>query len=376
MSTIIPSEPVPDTGRDRPYCVEERRGVRHYLLRTLPVELLWCLGVALVLTLLVTPYLADGQAFWLDAFLLNGIISICIGMAVMNSYRFLLPPLTRRFPGAVANVLIHAGIAIFGTALGVELAVRIVGAIGSMHANDLRRDAFRIGIVVVAIILIFDMAYNRLRVRARRDELRAQEARKQALHAELRALQARTNPHFLFNSLNTAAGLIDEDPAAAEQVIERLAVLFRYSLRGSEVSWVRLGEEIEAVRNYLEVEAIRLGERLRSEISVPAELAEILVPPLVLQPLVENAVLHGVAPRKTGGRVLVEATRFDSTLILSVADDGDGPGSSPHRGSGTSLDDLEKRLEMVYGQDAHLKRTTGADGGFEVALSLPLEQPA
>ena len=195
------------------------------------------------------------------------------------------------------------------------------------------------------------------------------------LRAELRALQARTNPHFLFNSLNTAAGLIEEDPAAAEQVIERLAGLFRYSLRGSERSWVRLSEEVEAVRGYLEVEAIRLGERLTSEVSVAPELAEVLVPPLVLQPLVENAVLHGVAPRKEGGRVSVAASRTDSTLVLSVSDDGHGPGSSPHRGSGTSMVDLEKRLQMVYGGDARFSSAAGAEGGFRVDLSLPLEQP-
>ena len=158
-------------------------------------------------------------------------------------------------------------------------------------------------------------------------------------------------------------------------VLQRLAGLFRYSLRGSEVSWVRLSEEVEAVRSYLKVEAIRLGERLRSEISIAPEVAKVLVPPLVLQPLVENAVLHGVAPRKDGGRVSVEAARDASALVLSVTDDGDGPGSSPHTGSGTALVDLEKRLEMIYGGDAAFASTTGPDGGFRVTLSLPLELP-
>ena len=374
MDFLERSEPQPDTERAPPRCAEEPSGLRHYLLRVLPMEVLFCLGVALVLTLLVTPYLTDGSFFHLGAFLLNSIISICIGLSVSNSFRLLLPPLARRFPGRVGTTVVHAAIAVLGTAIGVELAVRIIDAIGGMHANDLRRDAFRIGLVVVAVALAADLGYNQLRQRARRDELRAQEARKQALRAELKALQARTNPHFLFNSLNTAAGLIDEDPAAAERVIEKLAGLFRYALRGSEVDWVRLGEELDAVRSYLEVEAIRLGERLRSEISVAPELAEVLVPPLVLQPLVENAVLHGVAPRREGGRVRVTATRSDSRLVLSVSDDGDGPGSSPHRGSGTSMADLEKRLEMVYGGDARLDSSTGVEGGFRVDLTVPLGQ--
>ena len=376
MSTLVPSEPESDARWLRLRCAEEPAGLKTYLLRTLPGEVFWCLVVALVLTLLLSPYITDGRFFWLDAFVLNSIISICIGLSVSNAFRLLQPPLERRFHGRVAIAAGHAGIAVLGTAVGVELAVRIVEAIGGMHADDLRRDAFRIGIVIVTVILAFDLAYSRLRRKARRDELRAQEARKQALRAELKALQARTNPHFLFNSLNTAAGLIDEDPAAAEKVIEKLAGLFRYSLRGSETSWVRLGEELEAVRSYLEVEAIRLGDRLTSEISVAPGVAETLVPPLVLQPLVENAVLHGVAPRRGGGRVTVAAARNGSSLVLSVADDGDGPGSSPHRGSGTSLADLEKRLAMVYGDDAGLTAGAGDGGGYRVALSLPLEQPA
>jgi sensor histidine kinase YesM len=373
MSRVIPSEPAPGETRARPGCAGEPTGLKFYLTRGLPVDVFWCLVIALFLTLVMGSFLRRG---WLSLLLLNSIISLSIGLSVANAFRLLLPRLRRRFPGKLANVASHVVIAVLGTALGVELAVRVIEAIGSMHANDLRRDAFRIGLVIIATVLAIDLTYDRLRRQARRDELRAQEARREALRAELKALQARTNPHFLFNSLNTAAGLIEEDPAAAEQVIERLAALFRYALRGSEVGWVRLGEEIEAVRGYLEVESIRLGERLESEIWVAPEAAEVLVPPLVLQPLVENAVLHGIAPRKGGGRVRVAAARAASALVLSVSDDGDGPGSSRHQGSGTSLAELERRLEMLYGGDAGFASGTGANGGFEVTLSLPLEHPA
>ncbi len=357
-------------------CEEEPPGLGGYLRKTLWVDLGWCLAVAVVLTLLVVNFVPGRGRVWPALLALNTIISIAIGMSVANSFRFLLPPLARRFPSRLGLGVSQVVIAILGTALGVEIAVRVVDAIGAIEAQDLRRDAFRVGLVVVGVILAFQFGYDRLRAQARRDELRAQEARREALRAELKALQARTNPHFLFNSLNTVAGLIEEDPAAAEQVIERLAGLFRYTLKGADGGWVRLSEEIDAVRGYLEVEGIRLGERLRSEISVAPEVAEVLVPPLVLQPLVENAVLHGVAPRKAGGRVRVDATQLDSQLLLSVADDGDGPGSSPHHGSGTALADLERRLGMVYRGDARLRSAAGAEGGYRVTLSLPLELPA
>ncbi len=375
MFAIPPSDPALDADVDGQGCAEPRPTLGRYLTRSLPEDLFWCLGIAIFLTLLMGPFLREHSA-WYQIFALNAIISTAIGLSVTNAYRFLMPALRRRLRGAVGNAFAHLLIAVGSTAFGVEVAVRSIEATGGMKAADLRPDAFRIGIVIVAVLLGFQLVYERLRRQARRDELRAQEAKKEALRAELRALQARTNPHFLFNSLNTVAGLIEESPAAAERMIERLAALFRYTLRGSEAGWVRLAEEIEAVRSYLEVEAIRLGDRLESEVSVGPEAGEVLVPPLVLQPLVENAVLHGVAPRREGGRVRVEARRTDSSLVLSVADDGDGPGSSPHRGSGTSLVELEKRLELLYGGDAVLASAPVSAGGFEVTLSLPLEAPS
>ncbi len=372
---MIPTPPADRVDAEGLACAEPNLDLRRYLTRALPEDLLWCLGVAVFLTLLMGPFMREHSA-WYQIFALNAIISIAIGLSVTNAYRFLMVPLRRRLRGRVGTVAAHLLIAVGSTAFGVELAVRSIEATGGMKAADLRPDAFRIGIVIVAVLLGFQLVYERLRRQARRDELGAQAAKKEALRAELKALQARTNPHFLFNSLNTVAGLIEESPAAAEQMIERLAGLFRYTLKGSEARWVRLAEEVEAVRSYLEVEAIRLGERLESEISVAPEVASVLIPPLVLQPLVENAVLHGVAPRRRGGRVKVEAHRTDSTLVLSVADDGDGPGSSPHRGSGTSLAELEQRLELLYGGGASLDQSVADAGGFVVTLSLPLEAPS
>ena len=154
------------------------------------------------------------------------------------------------------------------------------------------------------------VGFETLRERARRVELKAQRAQQEALRAQLEALQARTNPHFLFNSLNTVAGLIDEDPRKAEEVLERLSALFRYSLEGSRTDWVRLEQEIENVEGYLEVERVRLGDRLNSEIDVAPGVENILVPPLVLQPLVENAVLHAIAPRSAGGSLSLRAHLF------------------------------------------------------------------
>lgn len=346
---------------------------RRLLLRDLPRDFLSCIAIGAVLTLILTPFLGGGFKLWINSFVFNTIISVCIGLSVSNAFRFGLQPLRRRFPGAVSNALIHAILAIGSTTLGAELAVRLLDGLAGMRAEDFRADVFRIAFVVVAIILTGEISYSRLRRKARRDELRAQQAQKQALLAEIKALQARTNPHFLFNSLNTVAGLIEENPEGAERVLEKLAGLFRYALRGTEVGWVRLGEEVEAVESYLDVEQVRLGDRLRSRLEVSPEAREVLVPSLILQPLVENAVVHAIAPRKSGGCVRVEADLASSFLTLAVRDDGDGSGSSPHRGSGTSLSALANRLALLYADTADFSAGSRADGGFEVRFKLPIE---
>ncbi|MCP4205103.1 MAG: hypothetical protein GY769_24605 [bacterium] len=352
---------------------EECWNGRRFLFRDLPRDLLWCLVIGLILTLILTPFIGGGPGVWIQSFVFNSIISLCIGLAVSNAFRFGLPALRRLFPGAASGIVLYAFVAVTGTALGAEAAVRVIDALGGIKAASFRADVLRIAFVVVAIILTAELAYTRLRQKARRDELRAQQARKQALHAELKALQARTNPHFLFNSLNTVAGLIEENPAGAERVLEKLAGLFRYTLKGTEVGWVRLAEELDNVSSYLEVETIRLGDRLQCEFQVPPQARDVLVPPLVLQPLVENAVLHAVAPRKRGGSVRVGAVIRDSNLVLSVSDDGDGPGTSPHRGSGTSLSELEERLDLVYGGTSDFWTGANPEGGFEVRLTLPMQ---
>lgn len=348
---------------------------RRFFLKDLPGDIGAGLVIGAVLTLLLAPFMGSGPRIWIHGFIFNSLISICIGLAVANTFRFVLPPVRKRFPGRAANVALHVVLGIAGTTVGVEAAVRLIDALGGMEASDFRGSVLRVAFVVVGIILAAELGYSRLRARARRDELRAQQAHKQALRAELKALQARTNPHFLFNSLNTVAGLIDEHPEGAERVLEKLAGLFRYSLKGGEVSWVRLGEEIDAVRSYLEVESIRLGERLASDLRIEKGAEDVLVPPLVLQPLVENAVRHGIAPLKRGGKVTVTAALEGSTLILSVGDDGGGPGSSDETGSGTSLAELEERLRLLYGDAASFEAgPAAAETGFKARLRLPRTQ--
>jgi two-component system sensor histidine kinase AlgZ len=346
---------------------------RRFFLRELPVDLGWCLLIAVVLTLLFSAFLPSALDKWFEALMLNFVMSLGIGLSVANSYRFGMPWLLGRTQGRLAYALGQVALLAVGVGFGVEISIRVIRAIGGPPLTDMRGDAWRIGLVVSTIAVALNISFDRLRNRARQVELSAEIAKKEALRAQLEALQARTDPHFLFNSLNTVAGLIEEDSQAAERILVKLSSLFRYSLEGAKTTWVRLGKELEAVSDYLEVEGMRLGERLRFSVEVEPGVDTILVPPLILQPLVENAVLHAVATRREGGRIRVVASRNGSSLGLTVADDGPGLGNSSHHGTGTSVADLRQRLNLIYGDGAKIDSDTPDEGGCRVRLTLPLE---
>ena len=332
-----------------------------------------CVVVAMVLMAIAFPSIDFDARLLLMWFVANLCISLGIGMTLSNLYRFAMPPICRRWPGRWTPLACHISFGLFSVAFGGELALRVLSLLG-YSVSEMRSSLFRIGLVVVIVITTIMVGYERLRERARRTEMREQEAQQRALRAELQALQARTDPHFLFNTLNTVAGLVVEDPASAEQMLERLSTVFRYALEGSRNRWVRLEEEWSAIRDYLEVERIRFGERLSIDLQFDENLGKSLVPPLVLQPLVENAVLHGIAEQLTGGKIGITATEQGGALLLTVEDNGPGPGNSRHRGSGQSLTNLRERLQLIYGERAQLTLDALPAGGCRATLSLPNNQ--
>lgn len=209
---------------------------------------------------------------------------------------------------------------------------------------------------------------------------REQQLRWLASRAELKALRAQMNPHFLFNALNAIAGLIEEQPRLADETIEQLAHVLRYALRRSENEWVRLDEEIEFVAAYLRVEQARFGERLHVEFGVDRACAAVPVPAMTIQPLVENAIKHGVSAREGAGTVGVRAALDGELLCVEVSDNGPGfpPGFSIGAG-GHGLRNVSERIAGYYGDSAQLRWHSGRDGGREgtqVFLTLPRRSPA
>ena len=204
---------------------------------------------------------------------------------------------------------------------------------------------------------------------------RSRRAEQAAVAAELRALRAQINPHFLFNALNSVAALTRTRPAEAEGVVERLAALFRYTLRASERPVVPLADEVEGVRLYLDVEAVRFGDRLQAVVEVPDALAGVAVPSLSLQTLVENAVKHGVAETEGPCAVLVRAERVGGpggpAVECTVRDTGPGFATVGPEvfARGTGLRNVRDRLALLFGDDTAFEVLP--DG---VRLRFPLRQ--
>ena len=242
----------------------------------------------------------------------------------------------------------------------------------TVTAGDVRSAAlmkFHSGVFVYGCA-IFALSARHAGLRARAEELRRAQLAERLSDARLQSLQAHLRPHFLFNTLNSVAALMRRDPDEAERMLARLGTLLRRSVRGSNAQAVQLVEEVSFVRDYLEIESARFGERLQTEFSIPESLHGASVPPLLLQPLVENAVRHGLSERIEGGCVRLSATSSGETLHLVV--ENDGPELEEDASGGIGLGGTRERLQLLYGDRAHL-HATSSDAGVRVEVTLPLD---
>ena len=192
--------------------------------------------------------------------------------------------------------------------------------------------------------------------------------------ARLSALKTQLNPHFLFNTLNSISSLMYTDTEAADRMMTRLSDLLRSTIHNDGAQEVTLREELDFLDRYLEIEKIRFEQRLRIAIHVDPEALDGLVPAFSLQPLVENALRHGIGPLESGGSVDIEGHRADGHLVIRITDDGCGSREDPVR-EGIGLTNTRLRLEQLYGDSASFHAGNSADGGFFVQLGVPYRTP-
>jgi sensor histidine kinase YesM len=205
---------------------------------------------------------------------------------------------------------------------------------------------------------------------------RAEQLEARLAETRLDALRAQLDPHFLFNALNSIAETIHRDPAAADRMLVGLGELLRSSLERRETRTVALEEELRLLRHYLQIEQVRLGERLVVEWDVASGVGDACVPPLLLQPLAENAIRHAIATRIAPGHLLVRAWHERDVLCLAIRDDGGASPSQVPIRHGVGLSNIRARLALLYGDDATLTLERTPDGGTEARVRLPLHRIA
>ena len=203
-------------------------------------------------------------------------------------------------------------------------------------------------------------------IRFRKQQELAGELRQIALQSELTALKAQLNPHFLYNTFNTISASVPAEQEGTREMIAKLSDLFRFQLRGTKRETVSLSEELEFVRTYLELEQARYGDRLRFRFDVPSELNGCEVPPMILQPIVENAVIHGISKTVHGGEVHINITRADEMLRIEVWNTG--AGLPPALKMGVGLSNTQKRLNKMYGTDLKIEQEAR---GVVVTFEMP-----
>ena len=339
-------------------------------LRTLRFALIVALGFAL-LTFAIT---ADQPGWrtaagWVRALGTSLVFSVCISFTIDLLYLA-----CRRVLGVRLQTLApwQRALYLWGTPLvGLGVALPLANLLTGVDQVADGYPAIRTTPLGAAAFMLLVMAlfYGFFAIRAR--QLRAEQ---RAAQAQLRLLQAQMEPHFLFNTLANVVSLMDADTARAKAMLESFTDYLRASLGSLREPEHALGDELDLVDAYLRVVGVRMEDRLRYRIDVPTGLRTLRVPALSLQPLVENAIVHGLEPSLAGGQVVIEAQRRRDSLVIRVTDDGLGldalrPGA--HRGSGTALNNIRARLQQAHGSRAHLQIEATAPHGVRATLTLP-----
>jgi len=294
----------------------------------------------------------------------NIIFSQCVGLTIMT-ISLLVKHLVRNNLRRITTMAFSLPVSV---ALGTSLGFVAIGQ-GSWSGPE-ARNCMLVGLFFGAIGSMFFFLSERIESEIKQRQLVESESEKREIEAHLRLLQAQIEPHFLFNTLANVSSLIDSDPELAKALLERLDDWLRVALARTRSQSTTLGDEIDMLQNYLEIMKIRFGDRLRWRIDASAEASASAFPPMLLQPLVENAVRHGIEPKVGGGEIGISARIDNGTLRIEVSDDGMGLSTNPES-AGVGLNNVRARLGTLFGDAGKLALQGNDAGGVTAALILP-----
>jgi sensor histidine kinase YesM len=335
------------------------------IIKPLAMTAVFNTGIALVLHFMV---IRDSR--FQDVWVISQLTGLSICLCVRQAMIFCEQARTKWLvPGIAAGLT--AGVAAGGVLSGCYLFFL------DEFSMEYSRVFFQIavfGLVFGVPITYFFMAGERLKAseqQIREEKIRRLKMEKEAAMTSLRLLQAQIEPHFLFNTLSNVLSLMDTDVDRARQMLMDLNEYFRISLDRTRQEMVTLSRELDLVRRYLAIFKIRMGSRLDFEIMDHTGLPELPFPPLVIQPLVENALKYGLEPRVDGGKITVDCRLSGRNLVISVSDTGAGLDETGVR-AGIGLNNVSRRLESIYGNTARITLTQNRPAGTLATIQLPL----
>jgi len=307
------------------------------------------------------------------SFIMNLIVSQSFGISFCSIIMFLLWIFKPEKAASLVFVII-IGIA-SGTLIGLQIGSFVLQQIFSITLKQPEKSLFQVIILAITFGMIasyFFYSKSRLKVSKeliQQERIKRLSSEKEALEANLRLLQAQIEPHFLFNTLSNVLSLIDSNPASGKSMLVDLIHYLRTSLSRTFPDPITLDQEIDMIKAYLNIQKIRMGERLHFKIEVPDAVRQHPFPPMLLQPLVENAVKHGLEPKMEGGEIMIKAMEEGDLIRIEVMDTGSGF-SSCHE-AGVGIGNVRERIKLLYGGKGRLIVEENKPNGVRAIIEVP-----
>jgi sensor histidine kinase YesM len=310
-----------------------------------------------------------------DGFPINFIISQCIGLSICSCV--LIAHYFFDDAGPILRAILVAAALTIGTICGSYLGSFVSGlSPSSLFERHSLLQLLFLGVMFGSIITYFFSSREQIaesQAQAQEEKIKRLTSEKKVMEANLKLLQAQIEPHFLFNTLSNVLSLLDTEPKKGKSMLVDFIQYLRASLSKIREQEATLGQEMEMIRAYLNIFKVRMGDRLKFNVDLPSHLADIPFPSMLIQPLVENSIKHGLEPKVEGGKIYIQGEENDSFLRLKIIDSG--MGFQEDRGDGLGLANIRDRLQLLYGNDGRLVIEENQPAGVKATIEVPRSKP-
>jgi len=340
--------------------------------RNFLIDFLYTIIITIIISTLIAALLTF-TGITTKSFIINLIVSQSFGISICSIIMFLRWIFKPEKMVSVAFIVM-IGIA-SGTLIGLQIGSFVLQQFFSIILKQQEISSLRAYILAITFgIILSYFFYSKSRLRVTEEEIQQERIKrlsseKEALEANLRLLQAQIEPHFLFNTLSNILSLIDTDPANGKSMLVDLIHYLRTSLSRTFPDPITLDQEIDMIKAYLNIQKIRMGERLHFKIELPDAVRKHPFPPMLLQPLVENALKHGLEPKMEGGAIMIQVGEEDEVIRIEISDNGQG--FSSFNKTGVGIGNVRERIKLLYGEKGRLLLEENKPNGVRAIIEVP-----